>query len=32
MGHKTYEMTMRYAKLSPRNMLDACNALQQATH
>ena len=32
MGHKTYEMTMRYAKLSPRNMLDARNALQQAVH
>jgi len=30
MGHKTYEMTMRYAKLSPRNMLDAVEALQQA--
>ena len=31
MGHKTYEMTMRYAKLSPRNMLDAVEALQQAS-
>ena len=30
MGHKTYEMTMRYAKLSPRNMLDAVEALQKA--
>ena len=29
MGHKTYEMTMRYAKLSPRNMIDAKEALQQ---
>jgi integrase len=29
MGHKTYEMTMRYAKLSPRNMLDAKTALEQ---
>lgn len=30
MGHKTYEMTMRYAKLSPQNMLDARIALEQA--
>ena len=30
MGHKTFEMTMRYAKLSPRNMLDAKVALEQA--
>jgi integrase len=29
MGHKTFEMTMRYAKLSPRNMLDAKQALEQ---
>lgn len=28
MGHKTYEMTMRYAKLSPQNMLDARIALE----
>lgn len=30
MGHKTFEMTMRYAKLSPRNMLDAKVALEQS--
>ena len=30
MGHKTYEMTMRYAKLSPKNMVDAKLALEQA--
>ena len=28
LGHKTFEMTMRYAKLSPHNMLDAKTALE----
>lgn len=28
MGHKTYEMTLRYAKLTPRNFLDAKVALE----
>ena len=33
MGHKNIEMTMRYAKLTPTNMLDARNALEQShTH
>ena len=32
LGHKTFEMTMRYAKLSPRNMLDAKTALEQISH
>ena len=31
MGHKTYEMTLRYAKLTPRNFLDAKLALEQAS-
>tara|TARA_R110001606_G_scaffold87839_3_gene197948 strand:- start:297 stop:1304 length:1008 start_codon:yes stop_codon:yes gene_type:complete len=30
MGHRTYEMTLRYAKLTPRNFLDAKVALEQA--
>ena len=30
MGHKNIEMTMRYAKLTPTNMLDARNALEQS--
>ena len=30
MGHKTFDMTLRYAKLSPANMLDARQALQQS--
>ncbi len=29
MGHKTYEMTLRYAKLCPKNFLDAKLALEQ---
>ena len=29
MGHKKYEMTLRYAKLTPMNFLDAKLALQQ---
>ena len=29
MGHKTFEMTLRYAKLFPSNMLDGRNALEQ---
>ena len=29
MGHKNFEMTLRYAKLTPTNMLDARDALQQ---
>ena len=29
LGHKNIEMTMRYAKLTPTNMLDARNALEQ---
>ena len=32
MGHKTYEMTMRYAKLSPENLLDAKVALEQSPY
>ena len=32
MGHKTFEMTMRYAKLSPKNMIDAKEALEQSIH
>jgi integrase len=30
MGHKNFEMTLRYAKLTPVNMLDARNALEQS--
>ena len=30
MGHRNFEMTLRYAKLTPTNMLDARNALQQS--
>ena len=30
MGHRNFEMTLRYAKLTPTNMLDARNALEQA--
>jgi len=29
MGHKTFDMTLRYAKLAPKNMLDAKHALEQ---
>jgi integrase len=28
MGHKTFDMTLRYAKLAPKNMLDAKLALE----
>lgn len=31
MGHKNFEMTLRYAKLTPVNMLDARNALEQSS-
>lgn len=31
MGHKTYEMTLRYAKLTPRNFLDAKLALERCS-
>lgn len=32
MGHRSYEMTMRYAKLSPNNFLDAKKALEQSNY
>ena len=31
MGHRNFEMTLRYAKLTPTNMLDARDALQRAS-
>ncbi len=30
MGHRTFEMTLRYAKLFPANMIDARDALEQS--
>ena len=30
LGHRNFEMTLRYAKLTPTNMLDAKNALEQS--
>jgi integrase len=32
MGHKNIDMTLRYAKLTPTNMLDARNALEQVNN
>ena len=31
MGHRNFEMTLRYAKLTPTNMLDARDALQRVS-